>query len=89
MHIVPGFVVRQIAGETIAIPSGPAAKSLSGLLALNGSGQLLFQLLLSPQSEEALVQAVLDQYDIDPDTARADVVDFLDILRRNGILVEP
>ena len=89
MHIVPGFVVRQIAGETIAIPSGPAAKSLSGLLALNGSGQLLFQLLQSPQSEEALVQAVLDQYDIDPDTARADVVDFLDILRRNGILVEP
>ena len=34
MHIVPGFVVRQIAGETVAIPAGEAARALSGLLAL-------------------------------------------------------
>ena len=35
MHIVPGFMVRQVAGETIAIPAGAAARHLSGLLALN------------------------------------------------------
>lgn len=88
MHIVPGFVVRQIAGETIAIPSGPAAQTLSGLLALNGSGKLLFELLQSPQTEQTLIQAVLDTYEIDADTARADVADFLEILRQNGVLLE-
>lgn len=88
MHVVPGFVVRQIAGETIAIPAGPAARELSGLLALNGSGQLLFALLQTEQSEDSLVQAMLDTYDIDEATARTDVAEFVEILRSSGVLVE-
>lgn len=88
MHIVPGFVVRQIAGETVAIPAGPAARALSGLLALNGSGQLLFDLLQTEQTEASLVTALLDHYEIDSATAQADVAEFLQILRSNGVLVE-
>ena len=88
MRVVPGFVVRQIAGETIAIPAGPAARELSGLLALNGSGQFLFDLLQSEQTEETLVQAMLDAYEIDEATARADVAEFVEILRSSGVLVE-
>ena len=88
MHIVPGFVVREIAGETIAIPAGAAARELSGLLALNGSGKFLFQLLQSEQTEDSLACALLDTYDTDPATARADVSEFLEILRANTLLVE-
>lgn len=88
MRIVPGFVVRQIAGETIAIPAGAAARELSGLLALNGSGLFLFELLRQEQSQEDLVHALLEAYEIDPETAQADVAEFLQILRDNGILVE-
>lgn len=88
MRIVPGFVVRQIAGETIAIPAGAAARELSGLLALNGSGKYLFDLLQTEQTEQTLVQAMLNDYEIDPDTAQADVAEFLDVLRSNGLLVE-
>ena len=86
MRVVPGFVVRQIAGETIAIPAGPAARQLSGLLALGGSGQFLFELLQTDQTEDSLVQAVLDTYEIDEVTARADVAEFLQILRDSGVL---
>ena len=88
MRVVPGFVVRQIAGETIAIPAGPAARQLSGLLALGGSGQFLFELLQTDQTEDSLVQAVLDTYEIDEVTARADVSEFLQILRDSGVLQE-
>ena len=88
MHVVPGFVVRQIAGETIASPAGPAARELSGLLALNGSGQFLFQQLQNEQTEDSLVQAMLDAYEIDEVTARADVAEFVEILRSSGVLVE-
>ena len=88
MHIVPGFVVRQIAGETIAIPAGPAARQLSGLLALAGSGQFLFELLQTEQTEDSLVQAVLENYEIDEATARVDVAEFLQILRSSGVLIE-
>lgn len=88
MHVVPGFMVRQIAGETIAIPAGAAARQLSGLLALNGSGKLLFDLLQTEQTHGSLVQALLDHYEIDSPTAEADVAEFLAILRENGVLVE-
>lgn len=88
MRITPGFVVRQIAGETIAVPSGPSAQSLSGLLALNDSGEFLFNLLQTEQSQESLVQALLDTYEVDRGTACADVVEFLGILRENNILIE-
>lgn len=88
MHVLSGFVVREIADETIAIPSGDAAKSLSGLLALNESGKLLFELLQSEQTEASLVEALLNEFDIDFATAQADVAEFLDILRSSGVLVE-
>jgi hypothetical protein len=88
MHVVPGFVVREIAGETIAIPAGAAARELSGLLALNGSGQFLFELLQTEQTEDSLVKAMLETYEIDEATARADIAEFLEILRSNGVLVE-
>lgn len=88
MHIVPGFMVRQVAGETIAIPAGAAARQLSGLLALNGSGRILFDLLQTEQTTDSLVQALQEHYEIDPATATADVEEFLEILRTNGVLVE-
>ena len=88
MRIVPGFVVRQIAGETIAIPTGSAARELSGLLALNCSGKALFDLLQTEQTEDTLVQALLDSYEIDAATAQSDVAEFLQILRSNGVLIE-
>lgn len=88
MHVVPGFVVREIAGETIAIPAGAAARELSGLLALNGSGQFLFDLLQTEQTEDSLVNAMLETYEIDEATARADVVEFVEILRNSGVLAE-
>lgn len=89
MHIVPGFVVRQVAGETVAIPAGAAARALSGLLALNGSGRLLFERLQTEQTKDSLVQFLLEQYEIDEVTARSDVAEFLDTLRTSGVLVEP
>lgn len=88
MHIVPGFIVREIAGEIVAIPSGAAAQKLSGLVALNPSGKMLFELLQTEQTEESLVAAMLDTYEIDIDTAKADVSEFLQIFRQSGILIE-
>lgn len=56
-------------------------------MALNESGKLLFELLQTEQNEESLVQALLDTYEIDADTAAADVTDFLKLLQENGFLI--
>lgn len=88
MHVAKGFIVREIAGDTVAIPSGEAAGKLSGLIALGGSGKFLFELLATPQTEESLLGAMLDSYEVDADTALADIREFLDTLRQGGVLIE-
>lgn len=88
MQIVSGFILREIAGEIVAIPSGDSAHYLSGLVALNESGRFLFELLQTEQTEESLVQAMLDTYEIDASTAVTDVAEFLAMLRENGLLIE-
>ncbi len=88
MHIPSGFIIRQVADETVAIPTGEAAKGLSGLVALGGCGEFLFELLKEEQTEQSLVDALLQNYNVAPATAEADVKEFLQILRENGILIE-
>ncbi len=88
MRIVPGFLIREIAGETVAIPSGEAAHCLSGLVVLNGCGKFLFDLLQREQTSATLRAAMMDAYEVDTQTADADIAEFLDILRMNKMLVE-
>lgn len=88
MRIVSGFLIREIAGETVAIPSGEAAHHLSGLVVINDCGKFLFDLLQSEQSEESLISALTDEYEVDRVTAGADVAEFLQILRENNMLIE-
>ena len=88
MRIVPGFLIREIAGETVAIPSGQAAHHLSGLVVINGCGRFLFDLLQSEQTEDSLLNAMTDTYDVDEVTALVDIREFLDVLRKNDMLLE-
>ena len=88
MRIMEGFHLRQIAGETIAVPSGQVATKLSGLAVLNETAHFLFNLLQSEQSEESLVEAMLNEYDTDRETALCDIRAFISDLREAGVLIE-
>lgn len=88
MQLVGGFCVRTILDETVAIPTEEAAHRLSGLVSMNETGQFLFQLLQTRQTKESLVAALLDNYEIDEQTANTDVEAFLKVLQDNDLLVE-
>ncbi len=90
MQIVPGFLLREVAGEILAVPTNEAAQQLSGLMSLNNSGKFLFNLLQQNQTKEHLLEAFLQAYDIDVETAQADIQEFLNHLAENGLLtLEP
>ena len=88
MRIVGGFQVRELFGEIVAIPTGDAAVCLSGIISLNELGRFLFEQLAHDHTEQTLVAAVLEEYEVDEQTAKADVKEFLNHLRAAKLLVE-
>ncbi len=86
MRIVPGFIVREIAGEIIVVPTSEAAGRLSGMITLNDCGRFLFALLQEEQTLDSLTEALLEEYDIDRETASADVQKFVKSLEQYGFL---
>lgn len=86
MHIISSFFIREVAGERIAVPAGAAAAKFSGIISLNETGAFLLAALSAEQTEDSLLAAMLDEFDIDADTARADIAAFLASLRSLGLL---
>lgn len=88
MKAVKEMILREIAGEHILIPTGSAAKKFNGLINLNQSGLLLWNKLQNECIKDDLVDVLLEEYEVDRETAEADVDKFLKKLREAEILLE-
>ena len=55
---------------------------------LNGVAPRIWELLAVPVAEEALVAALLREFEVEPEICAAEVRAFLDQLRAGGLLVE-
>ena len=89
MRASTDFLLREIAGEYMLVPVGPGAAGINGLVSLNELGAFLFRALQNEQSLDSLVDAVVSEYDVAPETARADAADFLRQLGEIGALEQP
>lgn len=86
MTIQKELVKREIAGDTILVPVGQSVYESNGLFVLNELGSFLWDRLPGAEDEEALLQAVLAEYEVTREVARADIREFLDNLRKLGII---
>ena len=86
MKISSDFVLREIAGEYIVIPTGEKALKLNGLITLNETGVFLWRLLQSGARKEELLSALTAEFDVEEEQARADIDDFLGVLEKYRIL---
>ena len=86
MKVDKEFVLREIAGDYVIIPIGRTVLSFNGLITVNEIGAFLWNLLQEDVTKEDLVAKVLDEYEVDEETAREDIQEFLDTLVRGGIL---
>lgn len=82
------FAVREIAGEYVLIPMGGAALAFSGMVSTNAVGAFICQQLKAHTTEAAILEAICGEFDIDRDTARQDMLAFLENLRRVKLLEE-
>lgn len=84
MKIKENFVLRQVAGAWVVLPLGSATLDFNGMLSLNESGLLLWRLLEVGKDADDMLDALLQAYDVDRETAKADVEEFLNKLIQAG-----
>ena len=88
MKVSKDFILREIADECMLVPTGSAAARFNGLITLNELGAFIFRTLEQEHSRESLLNKILDAYDVDPETAGADLDAFLQQLRELDALQE-
>lgn len=86
MKLIEGFCIRKILDETVIIPTGKAAHCLSGLISVNETGEFIFELLQTEQTIDSLVAGMLEEFEVEKETAEADAEAFVKVLIENGML---
>ncbi len=86
MKIKDGYLLREVAGNHVVVPTGKATLDFSGVIILNGAGAFLWRLLNTEKNEQELLSAMLGEYEIDAATAQADLVEFVTKLKEAELL---
>lgn len=86
MKISKEFILREIAGEYILVSVGKTALTFNGLVTVNEVGALIWGMLEKGSDVSTIVNGILDEYDVDEQTATADVLEFISYLKSNNII---
>lgn len=86
MKIKEGFVVREIAGQSIVIALGAATKTFNGMIKLNETGRIIWDMLAEGSERADIVKRICDEYEADVATVEADVDAFINTLQGANIL---
>lgn len=87
MKLKTGFVLRQVAGQNVVLPSGDDL-DLNMMITLNETGKFIWNLLGEEIEEADIVAAILNEYNVDRITAEAAVAGFIRKLNEHGFLAE-
>lgn len=80
--------MRNIAGSNIVVPVDKAGEIFNGMITLNESGAFFWECLKEETTVDEIVEKILDEYEIDEQTAKQDVEKFINMLRKNNLLDE-
>lgn len=86
MKIKSGYMMREVGGTYVVVPTGKATLDFSGMMNLNGSGAFLWKELEAGKTEAELLSVFLAKYDVDKTAAEADLAEFLAKLKSADLL---
>jgi|GEM_PF-6882284 hypothetical protein len=84
----PDVVTRNVAGELVIVPVKAGAAELDSLFTLNQVATFVWQYLVENggAEESAIVEALLENFETDKDTAERDLRQFSDELKTAGLI---
>jgi hypothetical protein len=86
MKIKSGFVIREIAGQYMAVPVGERVNDLHGMIALNETGAFIWKLLENEKTEEDLARALTEEYEVSYTEALEAVKEFRELMEKEKVL---
>ncbi len=88
MKIKEGFVLRQVGNSYVVVAVGLQTLDFKGMIRLNETGAFLWKQLSEREcTEESLVAAMTNEYDVDSKRAAADVGAFIRSLQEADLLL--
>ena len=86
MKIKDNYILKNVVGTWSVFPLGEAVLNLTGILTLNDTGHMLWQMLEGGSTKEDMTSRLVSEYDVSYDEAFADVSEFVDKLAEVGCL---
>lgn len=86
MKIKENYMLRKIADTYVVVPIGPAVNTFNGMINLNSVSAFLWQQLESEITFDELLKAMMDQYEVDEETASNDLKAFISQLEESELL---
>lgn len=86
MKINKDFVLREIAGESMLVPSGAQAQKINGIIALNPVAAVIWKALCEKEEEQYALEKMLETFDVTEEEARRDLTEFLSVMQENGLM---
>ncbi len=82
------FLLRDIAGEYVLIPTGIGAEQFNGMIVVNETFRFLWELFQTPHTIKEAVQIVAEAYEGDSETIEQDVSRYAEECLQYGFLKE-
>lgn len=86
MKIKDGFILREVAGNSVVVAVGKRAKEFNGVINLSGAGADIWKHLQKDISKEELIDRLLEEYDVEREVLTKDVESFLQKIGEAGLL---
>lgn len=86
MKLKNNLILREIAGSWIIVPVAEMVVEFNGLMNLNETGAFLWRTLSEAVDMDKLISGLMSEYDVDEETAKTDVLEFVKELEDKGLL---
>ena len=86
MRIAKEFILREIAGECVLVPTGATTQEFNGLITMSDTARFIWENMDKAESLKEMIQMILDEYEIDEETAKKDAIGFISQLLQAGFV---
>lgn len=86
MKLTENYRLKNIAGEIVIIPIGKAAQCFNGLISTNTVSGFILENIEKCKKSEDMVKLVLETFEVTEDIAKKEVLQFLEDLKKAGMI---